>query len=315
LARAGGFVKAAGIERFGADVQELSLSDPRPPGPGETLIAVRAAGVAPWDDVVRTGSWDVGPRPPMALGVEASGTIAAVGADVHKWSVGDEVMTHPVPLLEQGCWSELLLAHANALAAKPSTMSWEDAAAFPVPALTADQALSAAIGDSGARRLLVHGAGGVTGHLTTALAVALGLEVAVTAGPRSAERLRRLGVAEVFDHHNDGWPDAVRDWAGGSGVPAAINAVPGGEPAALSVVADGGRLATITGAPPPAQRGVTIVDVYVQADGGRLTGVAERLGDGGIPIFVGRISALAKAAEALDLAVGGAGGSAVVLRV
>jgi NADPH:quinone reductase-like Zn-dependent oxidoreductase len=308
-------VKAAGIERFGGDVHELSLPDLRPPAPGETLITVRAAGVAPWDDVVRIGTWDVGPRPPMALGVEAAGTVAAVGAGVYKWSVGDEVMTHPVPLLEQGCWSELLLARADALAAKPSTMSWENAAAFPVPALTADQALAAAIGDSGATRLLVHGAGGVTGHLTTALAVVLGLEVAVTAGPGSAERLRQLGVAEVFDYHTDGWPAAVRDWAGGAGVPVAINAAPGGEATALSVVADGGRLATITGAPPPAQRGVTIVDVYVQADGGRLARVAERLGDGEIPISVGEIYSLAKAAEALDLAVAGARGGAVVLRV
>ncbi|HEY4429060.1 MAG TPA: zinc-binding dehydrogenase [Solirubrobacteraceae bacterium] len=308
-------MKAAGIDRFGGDVQELSLPDPRLPAPGETLITVRAGGVAPWDDLVRLGTWDVGPRPPMALGVEAAGTVAAVGADVYKWSVGDEVMTHPVPLLEQGCWSELLLAHADALAAKPSAMSWEDAAAFPVPALTADQALGAAIGDSGARRLLVHGAGGVTGYLTTALAVVLGLEVAVTAGPRSAERLRRLGVAEVFDYHNDGWPAAVREWAGGAGVPAAINAAAGGEATALSVVADGGRLATITGAPPPAQRGVAIVDVYVQADGGRLARVAQRLGHGEMPVFVGSIYPLAKAAEALDLVIGGTGGSAVIVRV
>ena len=315
LARAGGFVKAAGIERFGGDVRELSLPDPRPPGPGETLITVRAAGVAPWDDIVRVGSWDVGPRPPMALGVAASGMVAAVGTGVHSWSVGDEVMTHPVPLLEQGCWSELLLARADALAAKPSAVPWEDAAAFPVPALTADQALGAAIGDSGARRLLVHGAGGVTGHLTAALAVVLGLEVAVTAGPRSAERLRRLGVAEVLDYHSDGWPAAVRDWTGGAGVPAAINAARGGEAAVLSVVADGGRLATITGTPPAAQRGVTIVDVYVQADGGRLARAAERLGNGEIPISVGGIYGLAEAAEAFDLAVGGTGGGAVVLRV
>src|SRR4051812_26590014 len=149
---AGGFVKAAGIERFGGDVRELSLPDPRPAGAGETLITVRAAGVGPWDDIVRLGSWDVGPRPPMALGVAAAGTVAAVGVGVNSWSVGDEVMTHPVPLLEHGCWSELLLARADVLAAKPSPVPWEDAAAFPVPALTADQAIGAALGNSGARR-------------------------------------------------------------------------------------------------------------------------------------------------------------------
>src|SRR3954453_15098208 len=231
-------MKAAGIERFGGDVRELSLPDPRPAGAGEVLIAVRAAGVAPWDDLVRLGSWGGGcglgggaggPRPPMALGVAAAGTVAAVGAGVEGWSVGDEVMTHPVPLLEHGCWSELLLARADVLAAKPSAVPWEDAAAFPVPALTADQAISAVLGNSGAGRLLVHGAGGVTGQLIAALGVVVGAEVAVTAGPRSAERLRELGVPAVFDYHDGDWPASVRDWAGGGGVAGAINAAPGGE--------------------------------------------------------------------------------------
>jgi len=308
-------VRAAGIERFGGDVRELSLPDPRPAGAGETLIAVRAAAVAPWDEIVRRGSWDVGPRPPMALGVAAAGTVAAVGAGVDGWSVGDEVMTHPVPLLEHGCWSELLLARADVLAAKPSAVPWEDAAAFPVPALTADQAIAAALGNSGAGRLLVHGAGGVTGQLIAALGVLVGAEVAVTAGSRSAERLRELGVAAVFDYRDHGWPASVRDWAGGGGVPAAINAADGGEAAVLSTVADGGRLATITGAPPAAERGVTIVDIYVQADGGRLASMAERLGNGEVRISVGAIYGLAEAAAALKLAVGGGGGGAVVLRV
>jgi NADPH:quinone reductase-like Zn-dependent oxidoreductase len=308
-------VKAAGIERFGGAVRELSLADPRPPGAGETLIAVRAAGVGPWDEFVRAGSWDVGPRPPMALGVAASGTVAAVGAGVDGWAVGDEVMTHPVRLVEQGCWSELLLARADALAARPSAVSWEVAAAFPVPALTADQALRAAMGEAGAARLLVHGAGGVTGQMIAVLAVALGAEVAVTAGPRSAERLRRLGVAAVFDYHDGGWPAAVRAWTGGAGVPAAVNAARGGEEAALSVVAAGGRLATITGAPPSAQRGVKIVDVYVQADGGGLARMGERLGHGQVAISVAKTYRLAEAAEALAAAIAGAGGGAVVLRV
>jgi NADPH:quinone reductase-like Zn-dependent oxidoreductase len=307
-------VKAAGIEGFGGEVRELSLPDPRMPGEGETLIAVRAAGVGPWDELVRVGSWDVAARPPMALGVAASGTIAAVGAGVEEWSVGEEVLTHPVPLVGQGCWSESLLARADLLATKPSAVSWEAAAAFPVPALTADQALAAAMEESGAGRLLVHGAGGVTGQLIVASAVLLGAEVAVTAGPRSAEHMRALRVAAVFDYGDERWPAAAREWAGG-GVPAAINAAPGGEVACLSVVEDGGRLATITGAPPPAERGVTIVDVYVQADGRALSRMVERLRNDEVAITVSRVYPLADAAQALRLAVGGGGGGAVAIRI
>lgn len=308
-------MRVAGIERFGDEVRELSLPDPRPPRPGETLIAVRAASVAPWDDLVRLGSWEVGLRPPAALGVAASGTVAAVGAADERWSVGDEVMTHPVPVLEQGCWSELLLARADLLAAKPSSVSWEEAAAFPVPALTADQAIQAALGDSPTGRLLVTGAGGVTGQLIAATAVVIGVEVAATAGPRSAERLRELGISAVFDYHEDDWPTAVREWAGGDGVPAAVNAAPGGEEDALAALADGGRLATITGAPPPPERGVTIADIYVEADGDRLGQMAERLGNGEVGISVGGTYGLGEAAEALKMAVGGGGGKAVVLTV
>jgi NADPH:quinone reductase-like Zn-dependent oxidoreductase len=308
-------MRVAGIERFGGELQELSLPDPRPPGPGEALISVRAAGVAPWDDLVRFGSWEVGLRPPAALGVEAAGTIAAVGAGSEGWTVGDEVMTHPVPLLEQGCWSELLLARADLLAAKPAAVSWEEAAAFPVPALTADQALRTAMGDSPGGRLLVHGAGGVTGYLIAALAAVTGVEVAATAGPRSAERLRELEIGAVFDYHEDGWPTSVREWAGGDGVQAAINAAPGGEQDALAALADGGRLATITGAPPPPERGVTIADVYVEADGARLGRMAERLGNGELAISVGETYGLEQGAEALEMAVGGAGGNAIALLV
>src|SRR4051812_16757463 len=247
----------------------------------------------------------------MALGVAAAGTVAAVGAGVDGWSVGDEVMTHPVPLLEQGCWSQLLLARADVLAAKPSTVAWEDAAAFPVPALTADQAIGAALGSSGAGRLLVHGAGGVTGQLIAAFGVVVGAEVVVTAGPRSAERLRELGVAAVFDYHDGDWPARVRDWAGGGGVAGAINAASGGEAAALSTVAAGGRLATITGAAPPAERGVTIVDIYVEGDGGRLPRMAERVGNGGIGVSVGASSRPFGADDGRPLGrAGGRGGGA-----
>ncbi len=306
-------MRASGIERFGGEVRELSLPDPRSPDPGEALISVRAAGVAPWDDLVRLGSWEVGLQPPAALGVEAAGTIAAVGAGSDGWAVGDEVMTHAVPVLEQGCWSELLLARTDLLAAKPTAVSWEEAAAFPVPALTADQALRAAMGGSPGGRLLVHGAGGVTGQLIAALALVTGVEVAATAGPRSAARLRKLGIDAVFDYHEDGWPTAVRRWAGGGGVPAAINAAPGGEQDALSALADGGRLATITGVPPQPERGVTIADVYVESDGARLGRMAERLGNGELAISIGGTYGPAEGAEALETAVGGAGGDAIAL--
>src|SRR3954464_8231267 len=75
-------LRAAGIEAFGGEVGLLELQEPPPLEAGEVLIQVRAAGVGNWEDIVRTGGWDVGRVPPMALGVEAAGEVVAVGPDV-----------------------------------------------------------------------------------------------------------------------------------------------------------------------------------------------------------------------------------------
>ena len=61
-------MRAAGIDDFGGEVQMLELAEPGSPAPDEAVISVRAAGVGNWDEFVRTGSWDVGRRPPLASG-------------------------------------------------------------------------------------------------------------------------------------------------------------------------------------------------------------------------------------------------------
>ena len=129
----------AGIRHTGSDIGMIEVPGPRPLAKDEVLIQVRAAGVGNWDEFVRTGGWDVGRRPPMALGVEAAGLVAAVGNEVTDWAPGDEVMTHPLPLRDQGTWAPTLIAPAALLARKPAGVSWEVGAVFPVPALTAAQ--------------------------------------------------------------------------------------------------------------------------------------------------------------------------------
>ena len=89
---------------MGAPVEMIEMGQPRPLARDEVLVGVKAAGVANWDEFVRTGGWDVGASPPMALGVEAAGTVLAAGRAVSDWAPGDAVMTHPVPLRDQGTW-------------------------------------------------------------------------------------------------------------------------------------------------------------------------------------------------------------------
>src|SRR6266508_1505034 len=263
-------MQAAGIDTFGGDVGMLELAAPASPAPDEVVISVRAAGVGNWDEFVRVGSWDVGRRPPLALGVEAAGLVSAVGEEVTDLAAGDEVLTHPLPLRHQGAWAEWLIAPAALVARKPATVSWEAAAAFPVPALTADQALTEAAPASAGAWVLVHGAGGVTGGLAVQLAVARGAIVVATAGAASAARVRGYGAHVVVDYHDPSWPARVREASPeGRGVAGAVNAAPGGAATVLQVVADNGRLASITGHPPPPERGVAVTDIYVRADGAR----------------------------------------------
>jgi NADPH:quinone reductase-like Zn-dependent oxidoreductase len=309
-------MQAAGVDAFGGQVRTLELAAPASPAPDEVVISVHAAGVANWDEFVRVGDWDVGREPPLALGVEAAGVVAAVGQDVTSLAAGDQVLTHPLPLRHQGAWAQWLLAPAALVARKPAAVGWEAAGAFPVPALTADQALTQVAPAPAGQWVLVHGAGGVTGGLTVQLAVARGATVVATAGPSSAARVRGYGARVVLDYHDPGWPARVRGASpGGRGVAAAVNAAPGGAATALQAVASDGRLATITGDPPPPERGVAVTDIYVRADGARLEALVELLAQGLLSLHVAATRPLAQAATALQDAVAGrvAGASVLML--
>src|SRR5262249_9388635 len=162
------------------------------------------------------------------------------------WDPGDEVLSHPLPLRDQGTWAPLLITSATVLARKPPALSWEAAAAFPVPALTATQVIDGALAVRPDDLILVNGGSGVTGTVHVGLAAARGAQVMATAGPASHERLRRVGAAHVLDYHNPDWTEQARGIGGGLGVTAVANAAPNGSANAIRAVRDGGRLATIT---------------------------------------------------------------------
>jgi NADPH:quinone reductase-like Zn-dependent oxidoreductase len=306
-------MRAAGISEFGGAVGPIDLPDPRPLADDEVLIEIRAAGVGNWEEFVRTGGWDVGRAPPMALGVEAAGIITAIGDSVEDWEPGDEALSHPLPLRDQGTWAPFLIASATVLARKPAALSWEAAAAFPVPALTATQVIDGALAVRPGDLVLVNGGSGVTGTLLVGLAAARGAEVIATAGPGSHERLRRLGAAHVLDYHDPDWPEQARGIGGGLGVTAVANAVPNGSADAIGTVRDGGHLATITLDPPDEQRGIEISSVIVQPDGRALGELAELLAAGKLEVSTAATFPLEEAADALAAATAGGAGGAVVL--
>jgi NADPH:quinone reductase-like Zn-dependent oxidoreductase len=296
-------VRAAGVDRFGADIRLLDLPEPSP-RTGEVLLGVRACGVGNWDEFVRTGGWDTGVRPPMALGVEAAGVVEAVGAGVRGLRPGDAVTTHSLPA---GGWAEKFIAVADHIAPVPSGVPMTVAAALPVPALTADQALDAVTVRPG-ETVLVHGAGGVTGGVLVALAARRGARVIATAS--RADRPLALGAVEVLDYHEPDWPDRVRALTN-VGVEAAVNAARAGSADAVRAVRDGGRLATITADLPPAERGIALSDIVVVPDGERLARLISLLAPDAITVAA--TYPLAGAAAALARLRQGTHGAAVVL--
>lgn len=301
----------AGVRTLGDKVETLEVDERRPLAADEVLIDVCSAGVGNWDDIIRTGGWDVGTRPPLALGVEAAGVIKAVGAHPSGFSVGDEVLCHPVPLRDHGAWAPFLIAPVGSLAHKPPGISWEPAAIFPVPALTAEQVVGDALALHGEKTLLVHGAGGITGGLIVQLAALRGVDVLATAGPRSADRVRANGAREVIDYSDPMWPQHARALAKGS-IDAVANAAPGGA-AAMTALADVGRLATITPDPPASSRGISVTAVYVRSDGAQLDRLTALLDAQRLSMPTPRSYGLDQAASALAQVVAGHESSGVVI--
>src|SRR5262249_40205818 len=134
--------------------------------------------------------------------------------------------------------------------------------------------------------VLVNGAGGVTGGMIVELAAGHGATVIATASGTSAERGMALGAKLALDYHDPEGTSRARDAAGPRGGRAAANAAPAGEADALGVLVDGGRLATITGAPPPDERGISITDLIVRPDGEQLGRLATLLADGKLHVDV-----------------------------
>ncbi|WP_231989135.1 MULTISPECIES: NADP-dependent oxidoreductase [unclassified Mycobacterium] len=304
---------AAGVRAFGGEVETIEVNEPRPLAADEVLIEVRSAGVGNWDDIIRTGGWDVGISPPLALGVEAAGVIRAVGAHPNGFSVGDDVLCHPVPLRDQGAWAPFLIAAVGSLARKPQGISWETAAIFPVPALTAEQVAGEALALHAGGTLLVHGAGGITGGLIVQLAALRGVDVLATASPRSADRVRGYGAREVIDYRDRMWPQQARGLAKNP-INTVANAAPSGAAAAMTALADGGRLATITPDPPASTRGITVTAVYVRSDGAQLDRLTALLASQRLSMPTPRSCSLDQAAYTLAQVVAGHEPSGVVIK-
>ncbi|MEU8793707.1 NADP-dependent oxidoreductase [Streptomyces sp. NPDC048643] len=188
--------KAYVFTRYGGPEAEALVERDRPsPGPGEVLVAVRAAGVNPVDWKQRTGHRRPGgePRPlPAVFGNEVAGVVVETGAGVTGFAVGDEVFGNPV----DGGYAEYALLPVAVTARKPAGLSFTDAAALPVAAATAYDGIRQ-LGLPAGATLLITGAGGGVGVAAVQIARDAGLRVVGVASESKKDFVESLGAVHV----------------------------------------------------------------------------------------------------------------------
>ncbi|MBK0417908.1 NAD(P)H-quinone oxidoreductase [Leucobacter sp. CSA1] len=184
-------------------------------GPGEVLIEVAAAGMNYADLLQRRGTYGLKPGAIERLGLECSGRIVDVGAEVPGLRVGDEVCA----LLAGGAYAERVAVDASLVLPKPRGVDLVGAAALPEMAATVWSNLVDIGGLRGARTVLVHGGGGGIGSGAIQVAKAFGARVITTCGSEEKAALcRELGADVVVNYREEDFVDVVREETGGAGV-------------------------------------------------------------------------------------------------
>ena len=210
-------MKAIQIHQFG-DPEVLQLHEvPIPtPGPGQVLVKVRAAGVNPYETLMRAGAYAIKPALPFTPGSDAAGVVEAVAAGVTKVKPGDRVYTATTVT---GSYAEYTLALESAVHPLPANTSFVQGAGLWVPCGTAFTALRHHARARPGETVLVHGASGGVGIAAIQFARAMGLQVFGTASsPKGLDLVRAEGAHRVFDHSRPDHGEEILQATGGRGV-------------------------------------------------------------------------------------------------
>jgi len=225
----------------GPEVLKVVEADRPVPGMNEVLVRVHAAGVNPTDWKTRArGRFGSGATPPFILGYDVSGVVEAVGAGVMLFAPGDEVFGMPRFPYPAGAYAEYMTAPARHVAPKPAGLDHVHAAALPLAALTAWQAVVDIADVRPGQRVLVHAAAGGVGHLAVQIAKARGAHVVGTARKAKHDFLRGLGADELIDYTQEDFAEKVQD------IDVVIETIGGGYwPRSLQTMRPGGVMVSL----------------------------------------------------------------------
>lgn len=209
-------MRAVVADRAGGPEVLSVVEQPDPePGAGEVVIDVAAAGLNRADLLQRQGFYPPPPGASDVLGMECSGTVAAVGAGVTGWQVGDAGCA----LLSGGAYATKVALPAGQLMPVPDGVDLVTAAALPEVACTVWSNVFMIAGLRREETLLVHGGAGGIGTFAVQLAAAYGARVFATAGtPQKRDLVRELGAEIAIDYRDEDFVEVVQQATDGGGV-------------------------------------------------------------------------------------------------
>ncbi len=205
-------MKAAVIHAFGsADVVDLEeIAEPRAER-DEVLVRVHAASINPVDYKMRSGHYPALKQAdlPVVLGRDVAGEVAACGPDVRRFGPGDAVFA----MLDRhhGGYAEYTIVKEADLAKKPANLSFPEAAAVPLAAITAWQGLFDHGRLAESQHVLIHGGAGGVGHFAVQFAKQRGATVSTTVAREDCDFVRSLGADRAIDYRAERFEDVVRD--------------------------------------------------------------------------------------------------------
>ncbi|WP_406267503.1 NADP-dependent oxidoreductase [Streptomyces sp. NBC_00191] len=305
----------------GSDVLRVE-EVPRPvPLPTEVLVRVHAAGINPVDWKTRGGGGMAGVlgEPPFTLGWDVSGVVEETGFGVTTLKAGDEVYGMPWFPRAAGGYAEYVTAPARQFARKPASISHEQAAAVPLAALTAWQALVDTADIRPGQRVLIHAAAGGVGHFAVQFAKHLGAHVTGTASSARHDWLTALGADELIDYTAVRFEEAAKD------IDVVIDLVgdvhDNTSTRSLDVLRPGGLIVAIPAGVSPEllqaaeSRGLRTSAFLVEPDGPALTRIAELIDAGEVSVEVEEVFPLEQATQAHTRGESGRTRGKLVLRV
>jgi NADPH:quinone reductase-like Zn-dependent oxidoreductase len=332
-------MRALMLTRYGGpEATEFRDDVPVPSaGPKEVLVQVRAAGLNPVDFKTREGKLKVIRRYPLpaVMGNEIAGVVESVGSGVTRFSVGDRVYAR-LDKDNMGGLAEQAVVHEDHLAKMPASLAFEAAAAVPLAALTAIQALRDELRLENGQRVFISGGAGGVGTFAIQIAKHFGAKVATTASPRGEALVRRLGADVVIDYTRERFEEVLHDYD------AAFDLLGGDDLArSFSVVKRGGTVVSIAGMPEPetarrdlgrgsalaalfwaasfgtrrtaARHGVRYRYLFMHPIGSDLEAIAALIDAKKIEVVIDQVFPFAKAKEALAYLEGGRAKGKVVI--